>query len=204
MIYCYTGVPGSGKSLHAMQDISDYLRFKGCPVIANFPINLGNLKKQKAPFKYAPNSKITPDRLIQLSKNWYSKNDFSESGILLVIDEAQMMLNTREWMAKDRLEWIHFFTNSRHYGYKIILCCQFLEMIDKQIRGCIEIEVEHRNFKNFGIVGWLLSCVFGGKVFICIDRYIGVTKKIGTHWVLGRRHLYKLYDSYAVDIFKAG
>ena len=201
MIHSYVGVPGSGKSLHAMQTIKDYLTIYGKPVIANFPVAVQNLKRQKAAYKYIRSSELNPKKLERIAERYYSKNEFSEDGILLVIDEAQLLFNSRTWNEASRKEWIYFFTNSRHFGFKIILCCQFLEMLDKQIRGCIETVYEHRNFSRYGVVGWVMAHLVGGKLFIVIERYQGMKENIGTTWVFGRRSLYKLYDSYATKLF---
>ncbi len=45
MIYLFTGTPGSGKSLHTAQVIYYQLRSKK-PCIANFDINLQNVRKR--------------------------------------------------------------------------------------------------------------------------------------------------------------
>ena len=39
MIYLYSGTPGSGKSLHAAQQIYEALHVKKMLVITNFPVN---------------------------------------------------------------------------------------------------------------------------------------------------------------------
>lgn len=205
MIYAYTGVPGGGKSLHAAQDVMDAITAKGVCVIANFRCNekmfTRGFKRKKAPFYYVPNNSLNPDGLIEFSKLYYSRVKFHESGILLIIDEAQLLFNSRSWNDAMRSRWIYFFTNSRHFGFKIILITQFLEMLDKQIRSVVEIEIRHRNMANFGLAGRLLSLLVGGKLFACIGYYNGLNERISVQYVLGRRHLYKFYDSYDTDSF---
>lgn len=207
MITAFTGVPGGGKSLHAAQEIKDAIEKKGIPVIANFDVNrplLGKslLKRKKlGEFISMMNTDITPEWLINYSKEHYSTEKFSENGILLVIDEAQLMFNARTWNDRQRGDWVYFFTNSRHFGFRVILICQFLEMLDKQIRSVIEVEVKHRNMANFGLAGRIISLFVGGKLFVCVTYYTGLQQRIGVQYVLGRRHLYKFYDSYDVDSF---
>lgn len=200
MIVAYTGVPGGGKSVHAAQDISDGLRFKDQLVISNVPINLdyfSGRKKKKSPFLYIPNNELDPNEIIKLAKTYYQYRKFSESGVLLVLDEAQLIFNSRSWYEKSRKDWVYLMTNSRHFGIKVIIITQMLEMLDKQIRGCIEIEYIHRNMANFGWLGKIISVLVGGKLFVVVGRYLGLRQQISSQYVFGRRHLYKLYDSYA-------
>lgn len=207
MITAFTGVPGGGKSLHAAQEIKDAIEKKGIPVIANFDVNrplLGKaiLKRKKmGEFHHMLNSEITPDTLIEFAQEHYKDEKFSEAGILLVLDEAQLLFNARTWNDRQRGDWVYFFTNSRHFGYRVILICQFLEMLDKQIRSVIEIEVKHRNMANFGLAGKVISLCVGGKLFVCVTYYCGLSQRVGVQYVLGRRHLYKFYDSYDTEAF---
>lgn len=207
MITAFTGVPGGGKSLHAAQEILDAITKKGIPVIANFDVNRPKFEKVRfrrkvlGDYYYIPNKVLKPEALITFSAMHYKTAKFSEGGILLVIDEAQLLFNARTWNDAERADWVYFFTNSRHFGYRVILICQFLEMLDKQIRSVIEIEIQHRNMANFGIQGKLLSLFVGGRLFACISYYVGLSQRIKVQYVLGRRHLFDFYDSYDVDAF---
>ena len=208
MIYMYTGVPGSGKSLHAAQDVLDAVTKKGVTVIANFDCNRSMFdkglfnRKEKGGFFYVPNRHLKPELLIKYSDIYYREHDFNENGLLLVIDEAQLMFNTRSWDEAGRDKWIYFFTNSRHFGYKVILITQFAEMLDKQIRNICEIEINHRNMSNFGFAGKVISLLVGGKMYGCIGFFNGLKQRISIQYVFGRRHLYKFYDSYDTESFK--
>ena len=207
MITAFTGVPGGGKSLHAAQEIMDAITKKGIPVIANFDVNRPKFqkalvkRKELGTYYHIPNASMKPETLIEFSKAHYKEKKFSENGILLIIDEAQLMFNARTWNDAERADWVYFFTNSRHFGYRVILICQFLEMLDKQIRSVIETEVKHRNMGNFGIAGKLISLCVGGRLFACITYYCGLRQRIGVQYVFGRRHLFDFYDSYDTDAF---
>lgn len=207
MIQSYTGVPGGGKSLHAAQEIMDAITKKGIPVLANFDVNRPKFEKAwfkrkvMGEFYYLPNDVLKPDVLVGFSKAHYRTHKFSESGILLVIDEAQLLFNARTWNDSERADWVYFFTNSRHFGYRVILICQFLEMLDKQIRSVVEVEVQHRNMGNFGLAGKLISLCVGGRLFACITYYVGLRQRIAVQYVLGRRHLFDFYDSYDTEAF---
>lgn len=195
MIYLYSGTPGSGKSLHTARDILDALKVKKCPVIANFDIN-SNTKGYSDRFIYRDNFNLSPDFLVEFSDDYFEGRKVREDQILLVIDEAQLVFNSRNWNQGQRMAWIEFFSQHRHFGYKVILIAQFDRMIDRQIRSLVEIEVNHRKMGNFGVKGLLLSLPFRGRLFLAISYYYGLKEKVATSFILPRRRYFRLYDSY--------
>lgn len=91
MIDCYTGVPGSGKSLHAASDIRfDLSCRRDIPVIANFRINPDAVRKPHL-VTYMPNDQMSAGKLIDFACEWWDDPDhrFKEDGIHLYIDECQ-------------------------------------------------------------------------------------------------------------------
>ena len=128
MIMLYSGTPGSGKSLHTARDIRDALRLRKMPVIANFDINHGTRNYGKL-FTFRPNDLLTPEWLTEYATSYWKGRKVREDEILLVVDEAQLVFNSRSWNAKSRKDWIEFLSQPRHYGYKIILIAQFDRMI---------------------------------------------------------------------------
>jgi len=195
MISLYSGTPGSGKSLHCARTIQAWARI-GDPVIGNFEVSLPE-KFRKAKYHYVSNQDLTPQFLIEFSREWFENHRFSERGILLVIDECQLMFNAREWNIYGRAEWLSFFTQHRKYGYDIILIAQFDRMVDRQIRSLIEYEYVHRKMSNFGLAGKILSLIFGGNTFICVKRWYPLKEKIGSEIFHARKSLYSIYDSYS-------
>lgn len=194
MIYLFSGTPGSGKSLHTARLIRDHLRLKKLPVICNFAIN--EKTKGYKHFRYVPNDKLKPADLMAFAADFWGKKPVREDSILLVIDEAQLVFNSRSWSQAERMEWISFFSQHRHFGYKVVLVAQFDRMIDRQIRSLVEIEVKHRKLGNMGLKGLLLSLPFRGRLFVAVSCYYGLGDKVGTAWLLPRRAYFRLYDSY--------
>ena len=148
MISLYTGTPGSGKSYHAVYEILRRVKRKNRnTVIANFPLNLDN--KYKDNFMYLDNSELTIDFLVNYAKK--NNQPGVEGQTLVVIDEAQIIFNSRDWgtNSKKRLDWIKFFSQHRKYGYNFILIAQFDRMIDRQIRCLIEYEMAHMKINNY-------------------------------------------------------
>lgn len=229
-IVCYTGVPGSGKSYHTAQLVYKVLR-SGKNVISslNFNTNLIypiSYKKPLGQFIYVPDEQWLNNSVYEKtalggkvpSKDVYSyiyglynfalqfhkrnkRGQMIESQTLLILDECHNFFNPREWNRKDRLQWIKFFTISRHYGYDVLLITQNDKSIDKQIRAIMEINVLHRRVSKYKKLGKFLSAPLGGNLFICIESMYGMSKKDGrirSYFVFGSNFYYSLYDSFVL------
>lgn len=189
LIWLYTGTPGSGKSYCACLDILKKLKRKNKnTVIANFYLDLpSNLKKN---FFYIDNS----DLKISFLVNYAAENHVLgvEGQTLVVIDEAQVLFNSRDWgtNSKKRMAWIKFFSQHRKYGYNFILIAQFDRMIDKQIRALIEYEVSHMKINNFF---WFMP----STVFLCVEHWYGQKMKTNHYLRLYRKKIARMYNSYA-------
>lgn len=193
MITLYSGTPGSGKSYHTAQLILSRLKYKHT-TIGNFPIN--NYKGYKGSYVFVSNARLSPDYLINFSKDYFASHKFKEGSIYLLIDEAQLIFNSRDFLRKDRLKWLSFFTQHRHLGYNIILICQFDRMLDRQIRCLIEYEYIHRKVKNFGWRGWFLSFWCLGNLFCAVKYWYPLKEKISSEFYVLNPRVYRLYDSY--------
>lgn len=152
---------------------------------------------KRAAFTYCPNDEMTPEFLIDFSRQRFGSKPPKEGSILLVIDECQLLFNAREWQQSGRARWLSFFTQHRKLGYDIILIAQFDRMIDRQIRSLIEYEFIHRKMSNFGWQGKLMSLFFGGNTFIAVKMWYPLNEKIGSEIFHARKNLYRIYDSYA-------
>ena len=194
MISLYSGTPGSGKSLHCARTITNWSRL-GYPVIGNFTVDRSKYKR--ADFTYCPNDKMTPEFLVNYTRQRFGSKQPKEGSILLVIDECQLLFNAREWQQSGRAQWLSFFTQHRKLGYDIILIAQFDRMVDRQIRSLIEHEYIHRKMSNFGWQGKLLSLFFGGRTFVAVKMWYPLHEKLGSEIFHARKSLYGIYDSYA-------
>lgn len=200
MIEIYTGTPGSGKSLHVAQVMKTWITIKKAPIIANFEYRAKSFKhKGYASFLYVPNSKLNPDLLIRFSEEYRQLRNYKnvpEDEILLVIDEAQILFNSREWMKKGRSDWISFFTQHRKLGFRVILIAQYFDMLDKQMRSVIEYEHVHRTVKNINFGGKLINLLYGGNLHIDVKMYVPLNEKVNKTFFKADRRLCCLYDSY--------
>ena len=190
MIWLYSGTPGSGKSFHAVSDITNKTKKKEKnKVIANFPLYFKK-KKQQDNFIYVDNSEMT----ISYLEDYARKNHRVgiEGQTLVVIDEAQILFNSRDWgtNSNKRMAWIKFFSQHRKYGFNFIMIAQFDKMIDRQIRSLIEYEVSHMKMNNFFI---FLPLTF----FLCVERWYGQKMKTGHQIIPYRKSIASSYNSYA-------
>ena len=133
LIEIYTGYPGTGKSLHVAARVRRTAR-RGYPVISNV---MYNVDRERQPI-YVPNDKLSPQLLEDFASWYWSDKKVQENSILLVIDEAQLILNARDQQNPDRMRWLGYFAQHRKLGYAIVLVAQSREMLDKQIRALAE------------------------------------------------------------------
>lgn len=199
MVDLYSGTPGSGKSLHVARTIYWHLKL-GKPVIANFELNR-NLLPHPENFHVMDNSAITPTALETFSEQYFAQRGNApkvgdEDRILLVVDEAQLIFNARHWQLTDSKGWLGFFTQHRKLCYHIILVAQFDRMLDRYIRSIIENEFIHRKMSNFGIKGWLLSLVLGGRVHVAVKMWYPLKERLGAELFHVRKKYYRLYDTF--------
>lgn len=200
MIYLYSGTPGSGKSYHATFDIWKKLKrnsLKGKKKIIHRVISNYGLDLNDKNFVLLDNSEITTEFLYDYAR----KNHISrvEAQTLLVIDEAQVLFNSRDWntnsshqfgIKKDsRMDWIKFFSQHRKFGYNIILIAQNDRMLDRQIRALIEYEIAHMKINNFFLILPI-------TVFLAVTRWYGQKMKLGHEMFFYRKKIANLYDSY--------
>lgn len=197
MITLYSGTPGSGKSYHAAKDLLK--RFKrGGGIIANFPVSVpSNVSPaENLRVAYWDNSDITPQRLTAYALKYHKMG--VEGQTLVVLDEAQVIFNCREFGVKDRKDWVKFFTQHRKLGFNMLLITQNDRMIDRQIRVLIENEVKHRKLNNYGFGGGLLQLLTLGRTwFIAIEYWYGGNKLLLSREIFPfRKSVSAIYDSY--------
>lgn len=225
-IYIYTGTPGSGKSLKASIEELESINFNKY-VVSNFEINNdyyskhyekciskrysgnGDLKTRHYKhasselfnkFLYMSNDMLTDDgavkKLVMISKEFFEPR--KESQGLLVIDEASVLFNSRDfWKSPNSKDWLKFFSQHRKLGYDIILITQQDTALDKQLLGLVEYQKIHRCCNNFGILGKMFS-VLHIKLFVQINQwYVGKGQVDGHKFFVYRPFYNQLYDTYA-------
>ena len=115
-----------------------------------------------------------------------------------MIDESQILFNSRDYGRKDRAGWLSFFTQHRKLGYEVILVAQFDRMLDRQIRALVEYEYRHRKVSNYGVVGFLMSAVFLGNLFVSVKIWYPMKEKVGSEFFIAKKKYYSLYDTFSL------
>lgn len=199
MVDLYSGTPGSGKSLHVARTIYWHLKM-GKPVVANFELDRKRLPHQEN-FHVVTNDQISPAYLETFSAQYFAALGKSakvkdEDRILLVLDEAQLLFNARQWQLTDAKGWLSFFTQHRKLCYHVILVAQFDRMLDRYIRSILENEYIHRKMSNFGLKGWILSLVLGGRVHVAVKMWYPLKERLGSEIFHVRKKYYRLYNTF--------
>lgn len=224
MISFYTGTPGSGKSYHLANYCYDVLKYNDVNVIANFEINLDaialttigwiktriteltggkvkfqkyNKKPLKGRFYYWDNSQITVKNLLLFAQQHHTRRNKSvdQAQTLVLIDEAGIVFNCRGFGDAKRSEWVRFFAKHRHYNFDVVLACQFDRQVDKQIRCCVEYEHVHRKLRNFQFLGWLISMLAGGNLFLDCENWYMNHLHVRNHLFRYSARIAALYDT---------
>lgn len=203
-ISLYSGTPGSYKSYHATADIVQWLG-RGKNVIANYPINVskyykGRRLKRLGKFVFKPNTELTVSYLLKFAKENHKQGKL-KAQTLIVIDEASIMFNARQFERKDRMEWVNFFANHRHFNFDVILIAQNDRMLDRQIRGLLEYDMKHRALKNWNLAMAIVSLIFRG-LFHCVEYWYPCKIKTATHLKRFNKRIANCYDTMALFNFK--
>ena len=224
MIEVMQGSPGSGKSASAVARAILHLR-KGGVVAANFSLVDGwadvvsskhvfSKLSRKFRYEYATSlyrrfyrvnslSAIHKIRPREESVGLYrDKGGYSEGNGLLILDECQLIFNSRKW--EKNFSWIEFATQHRKLGWNVLLIAHSIEMIDSQLRPLAEYESRFRNLQKLKLpfIGLPMSPI---PAFLVIRRYAGLGAGAS---VIADRDLYplplwaaRLYDS--LEVFSA-
>lgn len=199
-IYLYSGTPGTGKSLHAAHDIRYELTRKyPRPVLGNFQLAEDAPVLARNDFHYWPNSDLSVDLLTDFADDYWDNSGrrFKEDYLTLVLDECQLLFNSRLWSQKDRLGWLEFFSQHRKYGYRVIFIAQSAKMVDNQFRMLIEYEYLHRKVSNLGLIGALIGFMTFGRLYWHINYYYPTSERLGTDWYLATNKDFRMYDTHA-------
>lgn len=191
MISLFTGTPGSGKSLRVAGFIYDRVR-RGRKTIANFNINFSNIKNaKKESFFYYNNQVLSPSLLVEYAKEHHVLG--KENQTLLIIDEAQLIFNAREFSQKGRMDWISFFTQHRKLGFNIILITQYDKSIDKQMRALVEIEYKFRKLNNYKLGKLCPIPIFGE-----IEYHYTLNEKQGMTFFFYNKKHGSIYNTFEI------
>lgn len=128
----------------------------------------------------------------QLPLNWY---DYKyEKNSLIILDEAQLNYNCRDYSTKERQEMykkiLTYLTMCRHYDIEIVFITQSINRLDVQIRDLAtdiyrlrkskKIPIFYYSFKNKKIIFKKIPILQSGRYFedsADLDRYLNCTSE---------------------------
>lgn len=171
-ILIYSGIPGSGKTLHATYDALKHYRKENSPIKKGFyvlfsklPGKIGNKAKDKLEYyKMFPFEKINTvyssypillDKKRQIYSHKWSIFDFNNKwsflpNAIFIDDEIQLKIDSDEYKDKAKNKIISYIAkfcqSARHFGCKeIILCTQHPSRAFKKIRNVASGFVQHKS-----------------------------------------------------------
>ena len=197
MIEVYEGRLGGGKTYHAVKYMCKYFASGGV-VCSNIMLNLEAVKEylrlrfhweyQKGQFIY-----LEDDQINQFYKHTPAGTPDTPS--LVVIDEAHIWLNARDW-ANVLREMLVFLSQSRKCFTDIIFISQSALNLDKQIMRLVQYIWRFRDLKKLKIselgIGWPLN-----QFLVAQYDYDGKTL-LDKRFELKDRGIYPLYNTYTL------
>lgn len=202
------GPPGSGKSFYAVRAIDQALA-GGKVVVSNVPLQpgwadrvaRGNPVARALPWVRRRKAAGYAGRYLHIASLdelvRVRVDGEGEGRWLVVIDEAQRLLNSRSWNTEGRQGYLDWFSGHRHLGADVIAIAQDVDMLDKQVRVLFEERVTLRNLRNFKVAG---VRILPGNFFVAIHRWNSTEKHILKRdtYRLNRR-VARLYDTHALS-----
>lgn len=190
MIIIHEGVPGSGKTYDAVRKINDALKL-GRSVYHNIRgLDLDLCQEAISAISGLSRGDISR-QLVMLTDDhvrefWLHCPD----GAFIVIDEAQLYFNSRDFNKGGNRAFGDWASTHRHHGFDLLLISQRAERIETSVRSLAEFRYRYRKLNVFGSLmkkGYLVYSFAGGdsnhlairrmtydaKIFACYQSYAG-------------------------------
>jgi zona occludens toxin len=191
MIIIHEGVPGAGKSYDAVKKILAALK-KGRTIYTNID-GLDRPECLEYISSYIGTTREDLADILFFIEKGKIQNfwDYTAEGSLIVIDEAQLFFNSRDFSKQSNREFSDWASTHRHHGYDLILITQRAERIDTAVRSLAEFKYRYRKLSFFG------SMFNSGFM---VYNYIGDDPK---HMSFAKRsyekEIFPAYNSYVGD-----
>jgi len=195
MIMVYEGRIGGGKTYHAVQHMAKYLASGGV-VATNITLNWPEVVEYcRRRFGKVP----VPEQYIHLVDenlslfHRHTPQGTRESPSLVVIDEAHIWFNSRDWASQSR-EVLTFLTQSRKCHTDIIFISQSMFNVDKQVIRLVQYVWRFRDMSNWTIP--ILQVKYPlNQFFSCQLDQDGKTE-LGRWFKMKDPAIYKLYNTF--------
>lgn len=198
LIEIYTGTLGSGKTLSAVERIWDHL-LRGGWVFTNVQMHVDQVRDRMLFLGYV----YDPARLVILTGDMSQfhrqvMRGSDEQLVMVVIDEAHLSFNARDWTKLDR-ELMDFATLCRKLDINLLFLTQSELNLDKQFLRLTSYLWICRNFAHFRFAG-VIPLPIPLLSRVCFDRSRGSGKplKMMSELYLKKIWLCKMYNSKAL------
>lgn len=149
MIELYTGIPGSGKTLCAVEKMLTYLTNGGI-VATNVELRRPGIRAYLRRKGYL----LHPDQIVELdtveksrAPQRYIPKGTKEVPNLIILDECAIHFPSREYQ-KTPKDFFRFCLMIRRAHTDLIMICQRANQIDKQFRNLSQYRQHHTNLKR--------------------------------------------------------
>lgn len=193
-----TGTLGGGKTLFAVERIYNHLLTGGW-VYTNIEVYHEKFAARMAEAGF----EFIPERLVHLEGD---PRDFhrqisrgtSDSCVMLVIDEAGLGFNSRDWAKTDKAN-LTFNTLARKLDILLLYISQDINDIDKQFRKKAARLWVCRNFRHYQFLG-VVPMPFPLMFRVCFDNSTGSSKPRKLHSEIGIKRSWAcgLYNTDAI------
>lgn len=204
----FVGWRGHGKTMLAVDRARTLAATRNVPLIANIKISDApvKIKRKTVPItveQIPPGPEVNangkksrnPIDVDWLVDRLYECHE-QRSGAVVLLDEAGVLFNSREWSSFDP-ELGYLFAQGRHFRCDLIITAQFVDQVDKLLRELCEVAHKVRSFpaptnlgRETGHRPWLM--------IVSTYRPKSVDdpeKRLGRSWMLYKRSRERVYDT---------
>jgi hypothetical protein len=121
-----------------------------------------------------------------------------EGRAIVVIDEAHVFMNARNWRDDDRMALVEWASASRKLGLEVYLVTQDLASLDRQVRDRLTYHITLRNLKQFKVAG---IPIIPFNFFIAVWQWHAAGKAIVKREMYRLDWRAKLYDTMDLGTF---
>jgi len=195
MIEMYAGRIGGGKSYNAVERAAKYLASGGIvctnirlvwdKVVEYCRLYYG-VEPERAQYIYLEDEQI---RLFHL----HTPNGTPEKPSLVIIDEAHIWFNNRDFASQDRA-MLTFLTQSRKCFTDIIWISQSELNCDKQFIRLVQFTWRFRDLSQWKIPVLRIRCPI--NVFLSVQYDQDGRTQCGRNWVTKNKHVFAMYETF--------
>ena len=163
-VYCYEGLPGSGKSYDAVRKMINQLKM-GRRIVTNIDGVQGRNQQECIKHYIDRGDRFLYQKLIYLDSEQVEHFwDYTQPGDLIIIDEAQNFFNSRDWQNDQNRQFGKWASEHRKRGVDLVFITQDMNGVESSVRRLVEWNFRYKKLNMFGRFGakkYVRFCYFG-------------------------------------------